>query len=323
MKKALVMINKISEQPTQDELDVLVQAEVVEKALEELGYKTFRHFLDLDFMNAKNFLITLDPDVVFNLVEGIDNRAELIFLPAALLESLRIPYTGGRLHSMYLTSNKVLAKEKMKALGLLTAPWYFQDEIHKLNPDLRYIIKPVWEDASVDIDDHVVFKGSDRGTAEYFMKNPGKKAFIEEYIDGREFNISVLGGIQGPEVLPPAEMTFNGYPEGKPKIVGYRAKWEEGSFEYDNSSRTFDFNNEDAPLLDKLKEICINCWNGFDLKGYARVDFRINSNNEPFILEINSNPCISPDAGFYVAAGRAGYKFTEVIQRILDDANGI
>lgn len=323
MKKALLLINKISENPTQDELDVLDQAAIVEKALQELGFETGRQFLDLDFMTAKNKLLSIKPDVVFNLVEGVDNKAELIFLPTALLESLHIPYTGGRLHSMYLTSNKVLAKERLSVLGLPTAPWFAPNELHKLNPELRYIIKPIWEDASVDIDDHVVFNGSDPGLKEYFTLNPKKKAFIEEYIDGREFNISVLGGKQGPEVLPPAEMTFNGYPEGKPKIVGYRAKWDENTFEYHNSYRTFDFSPADEPLLDRLREICIKCWKGFDLKGYARVDFRINSNNEPFILEINSNPCISPDAGFYVAAGKAGHKFTEVIQRILDDANGI
>jgi D-alanine-D-alanine ligase len=320
MKKTLILINKISENPTQDELDVLDQAAVVEDALKQLGFDTFRQFVDLDFLRTKNMLLSLQPDVVFNLVEGVDNRADLIFLPTALLESLKIPYTGGRLHSMYLTSNKVLAKERMKALDLPTAEWFLPRDLDKLDPAKRYIVKPIWEDASVDIDDHVIFMGSDQGLTRYLNGSPQKKVFVEEYIEGREFNISVLGGTQGPEVLPPAEMTFNGYPEGKPKIVGYRAKWDESTFEYQNSERTFNFEPKDAILLDKLKELCIKCWHGFDLKGYVRVDFRVNSDNEPFILEINSNPCISPDAGFYVAARRAGYTFTEVIQRILDDA---
>jgi D-alanine-D-alanine ligase len=320
MKKALILINKISEEPTEDELDVLDQAAVIEEALKELGYDTFKQFLDLDFQEAKEMILALKPDIAFNLVESVDNKAELIFLPTAFLESINIPYTGCRLHSMYLTSNKVLAKERMSLLGLSTAQWFSPSELEKLAPDKRYIIKPLWEDASVDIDDHVVFRGSDKGLSNYFIKNPKKKAFVEEYIDGREFNISVLGGNSGPEVLPPAEIIFIDYPDDKPKIVGYRSKWDEDSFEYKNSVRSFEFNNQDEPLLNELRAICVECWNGFGLKGYARVDFRVDPNGRPFILEINANPCISPDAGFYAAARKAGYKFTEVVNRIIEDA---
>lgn len=320
MKKALILINKLSENPTKDELDVLEQARVVEEALIELGYKTSRDFLELNMQKAKDTIVNLQPDIVFNLVEGVDGKAELIYFPTALLESLNVPYSGCRLDSMYLTSNKVFAKEKMRANRLPTADWFLPSEMDKLSGDKLYIIKPLWEDASVGIDEHRVLKGKDPKMIEFMNEKHNHKFFIEEYISGREFNMSVLGGNGGPEVMNPAEMLFLNFPEGKPRIMGYRSKWVEGSFEYENTSRTFDVNEADKPLIKKIQEICIKCWNVFNLKGYARVDLRVDENNQPFILEINANPCISPDAGFYVACSQAGHKFTDVMKRIIEDA---
>jgi D-alanine-D-alanine ligase len=320
MKKALILINKISDNPTHDELDVLEQARVVEDALKELGYHTSREFLDLNMQRAKDTIKSLEPEVVFNLVEGVDGKAELIYFPTALLESLNVPYTGCRLDSMYLTSNKVYAKERMKANGLPTPDWFLPSEVKKLSEEKLYIVKPLWEDASVGIDDHAVFQGNDPGIIEFVNKNTNRKLFIEEYIPGREFNISILGGNGAPEVMNPAEMLFINYPEEKPRIMGYRSKWVEDSFEYNNTTRTFEIKESDKTLIKQIDEICLKCWRVFNLKGYARVDFRVNENNQPLILEINANPCISPDAGFYVACSQAGHKFTDVVKRIIEDA---
>ncbi|MDP4282161.1 MAG: D-alanine--D-alanine ligase, partial [Bacteroidota bacterium] len=136
----------------------------------------------------------------------------------------------------------------------------------------------------------------------------------------REFNLSILGGKQGPQVMPPAEILFKDYPEGKPRIVGYNAKWTENSFEYNHTPRTFRFKKEDAPLLEELKKIALQCWQSFGLKGYVRVDFRVDRNKKPHVLEINGNPCIAPESGYVAATKQAGLKFQEVIQRIIEDA---
>ena len=122
-------------------------------------------------------------------------------------------------------------------------------------------------------------------------------------------------------MLPPAEIIFRDYPEGKHKVVGYTAKWDADSFEYNNTVRSFEFKKDDDPLLDDLKALCINCWNKFRMKGYVRVDIRLDENNVPFVLEIKSNPCISPDAGFIAAAGKAGLDYEKVIERIIKDIN--
>ena len=123
-------------------------------------------------------------------------------------------------------------------------------------------------------------------------------------------------------MLPPAEIVFDGYPPGKPRIVGYRAKWDAESFEYRHTVRSFEFERRDAPLVDSLRSLALRCWELFGLRGYARVDFRVDAAGRPWILEVNANPCLSPDAGFAAAAARAGLSFERVVERIVGDCNG-
>jgi D-alanine-D-alanine ligase len=152
------------------------------------------------------------------------------------------------------------------------------------------------------------------------QKTWSREFFAERYIDGREFNLSVIAEDSGPRVLPPAEIQFVEYPEGKHRVVGYRAKWDEASFEYQHTQRCFSFPAGDRPLLDRIIALAQQCWHAFGLRGYARVDFRIDTEGNPFVLEVNANPCIAPDSGFVAAADRAGIDFTRAIERILKDA---
>ena len=148
----------------------------------------------------------------------------------------------------------------------------------------------------------------------------GRPYFAERYVEGREFNLSLLADAGGPQVLPPAEINFSRFPAGKPRIVGYRAKWKADSPEYHATPRRFDFAPADRPLVDALAELARSSWQCFALRGYARVDFRVDRQGRPWILEINVNPCLSPDAGFAAALDRAGIPFSQAIARILDDA---
>ena len=144
--------------------------------------------------------------------------------------------------------------------------------------------------------------------------------FAEEYIEGREFNLSVLATLSGPEVLPPAEIEFRNYPEDQPKIVGHDAKWNEQSVESQNTPRRFKFPSQDRPLLDELQSLARRAWEVFGLRGYARVDFRVDVDGQPWILEVNANPCLSPDAGFAAAVVEAGLAFDNVVDRIVNDS---
>ncbi|MCF8373814.1 MAG: ATP-grasp domain-containing protein [Bacteroidales bacterium] len=319
MKNILILINQLSETPTADEQDVLDQAQLVEDTLIGLGYKTSRAFMGLDLAKARQDILASGADVIFNLVESVDNKAEWIHLAPALLHGMRIPFTGSGAEAMILTSNKAMSKKFMDAHGMATPKWFSSKDCSQVKPEVKYIAKPLYEDASVGIDDQSIFFGHETMKLEYFRQRFGHNFFVEEFIEGREFNISVFSGADGPIVLPPAEIIFSNFPEGKPKIVGYQAKWDESSFEYENTNRTFNFPDSDHTLLEKLRSISAQCWKLFDLRGYARVDFRVDKNGKPYVLEMNANPCISPDSGFYAATQKAGLQFSEVIENIIND----
>jgi D-alanine-D-alanine ligase len=112
-------------------------------------------------------------------------------------------------------------------------------------------------------------------------------------------------------------MLFAGVPAGKPRIVGYDAKWVEDSFEYGSTPRRFDFPPQDEALLRRLEGLALAAWGTFAAGGYARVDFRLDADGAPHILELNANPCLSPEGGFAAAMTRAGIDYTAGIARIL------
>ena len=318
-KNILILINRLSDTPAPDELDVLDQVMAVEKSLDELGYPHEREFIDLDLSTLTRRLETEPDTLAFNLVESLNNNGGLVYFIPALLESLNIPFTGNPSDAMFLTTQKPLAKKLMQGSGIATPEWMEASSSVKLDPYNIYMVKPSREDASVGITDENVFPGSEHEVLAKFREKWGDHFFIEEFIQGREFNLSVVGGPNGPEVLTPAEIRFVDFPAGKPTIVGYAAKWDETTFEYRNTIRSFDFPDSDLPLLRELKSVCCRCWETFNLRGYARVDFRVDENNRPYVLEINANPCISPDSGFYNAALKSGYTFTQMVERILND----
>ena len=173
----------------------------------------------------------------------------------------------------------------------------------------------VFSPVEIDVAEELVDDRLERG-----LQSDYHFVFAEQFIEGREFNLGLLAGPDGPESLPPAEIDFSAFPPEKPRIVGYRAKWEDDSFESRHTPRRFDFPSSDAPLLHRLGELARQCWTLFRLRGWARVDFRVDAAGEPWILEINGNPCLSPDAGFAAAMQQASIPYDQGIQRILEDA---
>ena len=144
--------------------------------------------------------------------------------------------------------------------------------------------------------------------------------FAEKFVEGREFNIAVFESRGGPRILPMAEMRFESWPEGKPRIVGYDAKWQEDSTGWAGTVRAFGVERDEPALAAAIAGACRRVWSLFALTGFVRVDFRISEAGIPFILEINANPCISPDAGFAAAAAEAGMAYDDLIAAILDAA---
>ncbi|PIV58781.1 MAG: hypothetical protein COS14_07790 [Bacteroidetes bacterium CG02_land_8_20_14_3_00_31_25] len=320
IEKIAIVYNEVQQNAGPDELDILDQVKLAEDCLHELGYNTCKITVTLDLTKLKKSLFEEKPDIIFNLVESINNNGELLYFAPALYNHLRIPYTGVNTEGLFLTTNKPLSKNWMRKNNIPTADWFELYETDKLDKNKMYLVKPKLEDGSLGFDDDLVFIGADVNKFQKIKELSPFHFFIEEYIEGREFNISVLGGNKGPEVLPIPEMNFNNFPKNKPKIMGFKAKWKANSFEYKNTTRSFIDENEEKELVTKLKNICIECWESFNLSGFIRVDFRVDNNGNPFVLEINANPCITPGSGFYCACEKANYTFTYAVERLIEDS---
>lgn len=320
----VLLYNQPAPDASRDDLDVLVQRDAVAAALRQLGHDPVPLGCTLNFEETRRQLADARPDLVFNLVESLGGTDRLMPLATLLLDALGLPHTGCPTSAILATNCKLIAKRRLREARLPTTPWLALNEPSAALPAGCYIIKAVWEHASVGLDDAaLVDVASTAELADVVHRRSeqcGRPCFAEQFIDGREFNLSLLTDDGRPCVLPHAEIDFSAFAPGKPRIVGYSAKWAEDSDEYQQTLRRFDFPAADRPLLDRLSELARACWTEFDLRGYARVDFRVDHAGRPWILEINANPCLSPDAGFAAALQQAGIEYHAAISRIADDA---
>jgi D-alanine-D-alanine ligase len=332
--RVAILFNAISEGAGTDELDVLVQLEAISESLARLGHTVERVPCTLNVREMTAALERFKPETVFNLVEGLEGHGRLIYLIPSVLDALGVPYTGSPADALFLTSHKVFAKERLRAAGLPTPDWVgpwpngsmtsLVKKRGRYHGKASFIVKSVWEHASFGMDDDMVVHGADEAELLRVMEEWAPRlrgeCFAEAFVDGREFNISLIAGSEGPSVFPIAEIVFVDYPEGKPKIVSYKAKWEEESIEYRCTPRSFDFSPADQALLGELGRLSRACWTLFNLQGYARVDYRVDAKGRPYILEINANPCISPDSGFIAASQQGGLDYDAVIASIVESS---
>jgi D-alanine-D-alanine ligase len=318
--RCCILYNQPRENALPDELDILEQVEYVETHLRQMEVETYRKGITTDFMEELPVLNIEKPDLIFNLVESINNKGELLYFVPAILNMYSLSYTGNPLEAMFITTSKALTHKYLISAGLSTPEAFLPSQKSGMTKGRKYIIKPIWEDGSLDITAESVFT-YDEEWEEKLSSFKDTHWIIQQFIDGREFNISVMMGKNGPEVLPPAEMTFLNYEADRPRIVDFRAKWIEGSFEFENTVRMFPGKDLDPELEKKLRDLALQSWHVFGLKGYARVDMRVDENDNPYVIEVNANPCISPNGGFVAATHEAGYKFTDVLQWIIDDMN--
>ncbi|MBF0336344.1 MAG: hypothetical protein HQL05_00795 [Nitrospirae bacterium] len=318
-----------------DTEDVLDEVGLITGALETLNH-SYRVFTIGDCRCVRSGRETFDltsklssllegfraycPDVIFNMLEGNKNTPRLLPAIAGFLELTGLPVTGARYESLLTTTDKALARSIMAANGIQTPAGvvYTGGGCDEVDVGFPCIVKPSLEDGSIGIGDDCVVHdvaGLHRLLPGMYQRHCGQPLLVERYIAGRELNVSVIEREEGgAEVLPVAEIVFNQWPVGKPKIVSYKAKWEEGSFEYENTPRSFAV--EGVPV-ERVKALALRCWDVFALRGYARVDIRMDDAGDLFVIEVNANPCIAPWSGFIAAAREGGYSEVDVIRTII------
>ena len=265
------------------------------------------------------------PDVIFNLCDtGFRDDYNLEPHVAAMFDILNVPYTGSNYFTLALCQNKARTKDILTYNEILTPKFQvFTAAERKINPELKYplIVKPIREDGSVGIRERSVVVNEEQLKEEIdhittFYK---QQALVEEFIEGREFNISLIGN-KRPVVLPISEIDFSQMPEHLPNIVSYRAKWVKQSTMYKKTPVICPA-NIDEKISKLIEEKAKKCYKIFGCRGYARIDSRYeNQTGKLYILEINPNPDISEDAGITRAAKTAGMSYADLISRIIDFA---
>ena len=315
MRPRVVLLHDVAAaQGRPDASDTIVEARAIEAVLRELGYETSVVAVGLDLAALERARAQVAPHAVFNLVESLEGRGELCHIVPTLLESLCVPFTGCSSSALALATHKVLAKAQIERAGLPTPATFGPGA----DAGGEWIVKAVSEHASLGLDDASVVPGAGVAAAIAARRAEyGGDWFAERFVPGRELNVALLAADDGPRVLPVAEIRFRDFPAAKPAIVGYAAKWHVDSFEYRNTERTFAV---EAPLAARAAELALDCWRLFDLAGYARVDFRVDAVGTAWVLEVNANPCLSPDAGFAAALAQEGVELRSAVSTLIEDA---
>ncbi len=267
------------------------------------------------------------PQIVFNMAEGLWGESRESQMPA-IMEMLRIPYTGSAPLTLALCLNKARAKEILAHYNIPT-PRFLVSEDTSIDAE-RYmsfpmIVKPLFEGSSKGIrnDSIVSNAGELKNKIGSVVKEYSQPALIEEYLDGREFTVAIIGNNKNLRVLPIVEINYSALPEGVNHIYSYEAKWV-----LDTPENPLNIFNCPASLTDRLKkaieDAASDAFRALDVRDWCRIDIRLDRSGVPHIIELNPLPGILMDpkcnSCFPKAARAAGMSFTELVNSVLDTA---
>ena len=294
----------------------------VYESLKKAGHNPI--FLRLDgTVQSLIELAQTETDLIFNLVESFGGNDTLDSNVAAYLELLGRKFTGAGSHGLYLAQDKALAKKIFAFHGIHTpyfATVYRGRTEHAHDIQFPVIVKPAREDGSIGIHFGAVC-GSIKELMErldYIHAQFDSPALIEEYIEGRELYVGVLGNDK-PEPLPVVELDLSKLPEGTPKIAGSEVKWEEDTQAY---KKTWPFLPEDLDedLVARIQDTAVQAFQALQLRDYGRIDMRLAKDGTIYVIEANPNPWLSSQAEFAMAARGSDRTYTEMIKSIVEVA---
>lgn len=304
------------------EHSVVVIADKIMAILREEGYRVAPLRLGADPTVLWDELKTRTPAVVFNLYEGQPDNTETESYVAGLLDWAGVSYTGSPFATLSLARAKHRAKYLLRGARLPTADFFVIDRLPMPVCPLEFpvIVKPAEQDASVGMDQASVCVNAIElaERVRYIFETYGAPVLVEQYISGREFNVAVIE-LPDLRTLPPTEITFPKETPGNWSILTYTGKWAPGSAEYESTplSRPTDLG---AATLRKLDRLARKTFRLLGCRDYARVDFRMNAEGKPFILEVNPNPEIGAHSGFTGTLGSAHIPHREFILRLVQQA---
>jgi D-alanine-D-alanine ligase len=303
------------------ENDLTAIGKEIEAALKSRGYKiSFFDFNDLP--KVFNELKNSDVDLVFNVCERINNSSLLEPHVASIFDVLQIPYTGSNPFTLGLCIDKIRVKKLLNYHKIPTPEWdYIYSLDDDIREDLRYplIVKPANTDNSIGITNDSVVRDEKelRRQLEKVIKEIGRPALIEEYIDGDEYDVPVIGRDDDDlRVLPLTRSIFDALPTDKWHIYPFEAKYTDGSI-YDKIIRQRPPKNISKKLETLLGEIALDTYRILDCHDYGRVEIRVDKNNNPYVLELNPNPSLNQDGVFSASAEVIGLDYADFLEEII------
>ena len=308
--------------------DLMEVGNAVKHALETAGHQTI--FFDVNETTFEQ-LRNSDVEFAFNVCERFNGSS--LFEPhiASMLELLNIPYTGSGPLTLATCINKVRVKEILMHHGILTPNYQvFYSRNKKLDPELKFplIIKPVCMDNSIGITHDAVVHNEDelRSRVGYILRTYDQPALVEEFIDGKEITVGILGNGRGATVLPPLEVVFKDWPADEDTVYSYEAKWLKETEAWGRVSIECP---ADLPKYQeyRIKRIALQVYDILGCRDYGRIDFRLSKEGVQYVLELNPNPGISPELSedeqpdfIPLAAMKADMSYTELILKIFNEA---
>jgi len=300
----------------------------LEAALKAGGHELRKLVVDSSVQPLVTSLTEDRPDLVFNIAESFAGKSALESNVAALMNLLDLRYTGSSPAGLILAGDKTLTKKVLTFHGILTAKFatVFRGSVDWAGKiEFPLILKPPQEDASLGITQKSIVNNVQEllETISSLQEEYQGPVLAEEFIDGREFYVGVLGN-SDVKALPIMEMDFTGYPEGRPKIASWEAKWgddgDEKGAEFEGTKSVFPTDVSEE-LAARMQKVAVDAFQALRLRDYARVDLRVNAKEEIFVIEVNPNCYLEQTAEFAAAAAKDGTDYNTLVGRIVELAS--
>jgi D-alanine-D-alanine ligase len=298
--------------------EVAVVAAGVAASLSGAGHEAQVIPVDGDLAGLRATLAEIEPDCVFNLCESLAGDARLESAVPLMLELLGYCYTGSSADVLSLALRKDRVKSRLRAAGIPTPEGrvLFSPE-DTCDLPFPVIVKPVREDGSVGISwASVVSNRADLTRAvDRVVTLLRQPCLVEEYVDGREFNVALLGD-PTPRVLPLSEIDFAGLPGDAPRIVSYDAKWMVGSVD---DVGTVPVMNPALPSTvgARVRRAALEAFRAVGVRDYGRVDVRLSTGGAPYVLDVNPNCDLSANAGMSRSAAAVGIDYASLVKLLV------